>query len=85
MPRVRQVLVEKDVPVPLRDGTTSYADVYRPMEGPPAPVVLVRTRYDKEGSMAVGSVLPGWLKLAERGYAVVVQDVRGRFSSEGGF
>jgi putative CocE/NonD family hydrolase len=85
MPRVQQVLVEKDIPIPLRDGVTTYADVYRPLEGPPAPVVLVRTPYDKEVSMSAVGVLPAWLKLAERGYAVVVQDVRGRFSSEGVF
>ena len=85
MARVRQVLVEKDVPIPLRDGTTTFADVYRPLVGPPVPAVLVRTPYDKEVSMAAVGVLPGWLKLAECGYAVVVQDVRGRFSSEGVF
>ncbi len=82
MARVRRVLVEKDVVIPLRDGVATYADVYRPLDGPPAPVVLVRTPYDKEVVMGLG-VLPNWLKLAERGYAVVVQDVRGRCSSEG--
>ena len=85
MPRVKRVLVEKDVPIPLRDGTTTYADVYRPDEGAPAPVVLVRTPYDKEVSMGGLGVLPQWVKLAERGYVVVVQDVRGRASSEGVF
>jgi putative CocE/NonD family hydrolase len=85
MAAVRQVLVEKNVPIPLRDGVTTYADVYRPHDGPPAPVVLVRTPYDKEVGVAAVGVLPQWLKLAERGYAVVVQDVRGRASSEGVF
>lgn len=85
MSKIRQVLVDKDFPIPLRDGAVTYADVYRPLDGPPAPVVLVRTPYDKEVSMAAVGVLPGWLKLAERGYAVVVQDVCGRFSSEGVF
>lgn len=85
MPKVKRVLVEKDVPVPLRDNVTTYADVYRPLDGPPAPVVLVRTPYDKEVNMGGLGVLPQWVKLAERGYAVVVQDTRGRFSSEGVF
>src|SRR6266508_3163566 len=85
MARVRQVLVDKDVPISLRDGVTTYADVYRPLDGTPAPVVLVRNPHDKEVSMAAVGLLPGWLKLAERGYAVVVQDVRGRCSSEGVF
>jgi uncharacterized protein len=85
MAAVRNVLVEKSVPIPLRDGVTTYADIYRPQDGPPAPTVLVRTPYDKEVSMGGLGVLPQWLKLAERGYAVVVQDVRGRASSEGVF
>jgi putative CocE/NonD family hydrolase len=85
MSNVRRVLVEKDIPIPLRDGVVTYADVYRPLDGPPAPTVLVRTPYDKEVATALVGVVPGWVKLAERGYAVVVQDVRGRFSSEGVF
>ena len=85
MAGVRKVLVEKDVAIPLRDGVLTYGDVYRPLDGPPAPVVLVRTPYDKEVGVAAVGVLPQWLKLAERGYVVVVQDVRGRFSSEGVF
>src|SRR5579871_2069685 len=85
MAAVKRVLVEKNVAIPLRDGVTTYADLYRPVGSPPAPVVLVRTPYDKEVSMGGLGVLPQWLKLAERGYAVVVQDVRGRASSEGVF
>ena len=85
MAAVQQVLVEKNLAIPLRDGVTTYADLYRPLDGPPAPVVLVRTPYDKEVSGGAVGVLPQWLKLAERGYAVVVQDVRGRASSEGVF
>ena len=85
MRQARTVLVEKDVAIPLRDGVTTYADVYRPAGETPVPVVVVRTPYDKEASMGAVGVLPGWLKLAERGYAVVVQDVRGRSSSEGVF
>ena len=85
MAAVNRVLVEKDVVIPLRDGIKTYADVYRPLEGAPAPVVLVRTPYDKEVSMGGLGVLPQWLKLAERGYVVVVQDVRGLASSEGVF
>lgn len=85
MAAVGRVLVEKDVPIPLRDGVTTYADVYRALDGPPAPVVLVRTPYDKEVSTGAVGVVPQWLKLAERGYAVVVQDVRGRASAAGVF
>ncbi len=85
MPHANRILIEKHVPIPLRDGVTTYADIYRPLEGPPAPAVLVRTPYDKEVNMGTLGVLPQWSKLAERGYVVVVQDTRGRASSEGVF
>ncbi len=85
MPHADRVLIEKNIPIPLRDGVTTYGDIYRPFEAAPAPVVLVRTPYDKEVSMGGLGVLPQWTKLAERGYVVVVQDTRGRASSEGVF
>ena len=44
MAKANQVLVEKDVAIPLRDGVTTLADVYRPLTGPPAPVVLAVSR-----------------------------------------
>lgn len=83
---VQRVLVEKNVAIPLRDGVITYADVYRPADGPPTPGLVTRTPYDKE--LFGGSplpVMPSPLKLAERGYAVVVADTRGRYASEGEF
>ena len=62
-----------------RDGITLYADVYRPKSEGTFPVILMRTPYDKSVSWAVG---PAY-ELAAYGYVVVVQDVRGRYSSEG--
>ncbi len=83
---VRSVLVEKNVRIPLRDGVQTYADVYRPADGPPLPAIVTRTPYDTEQSAASTlAVMPSPLKFAERGYVVVVQDVRGRYSSEGEF
>ena len=81
---VSRVLVEKHVTVPLRDGVETCGDVYRPADGPPVPGLVTRTPYDKE---AIGrtAVLPAPLKIAEQGYAVLVVDVRGRFSSQGEF
>ena len=81
---VSKVLVEKHVDVSLRDGVVTRGDLYRPAEGDPVPGLVTRTPYDKE---AIGrtAVLPAPLKLAEQGYAVLVVDVRGRFSSDGEF
>jgi putative CocE/NonD family hydrolase len=66
----------------MRDGVRLSADIYRPETAYKVPVILVRTPYNKD-LYAGHSDFP---KLAaERGYVVIVQDVRGRFASEGVF
>ena len=82
-PRPDRVLVEKNVAVPLRDGVTTYGDLYRPLDIGPVPAVISRTAYNKEAIGQGDGVSP--LKSAERGYAVLVVDTRGRASSEGEF
>jgi uncharacterized protein len=73
--------VERDVAVRMRDGATLRADLYRP-EGPgPFPVLVYRTPYGKR--QARGYTL--FERAVERGWAVVVEDVRGRYASEGDF
>lgn len=84
-PRQFSVVIEKNQEVRLRDGTATYADIYRPMSDEKVPVIVVRTPYDKEILPGPMTLLPSYQKLAERGYAVVVQDIRGRFSSAGEF
>ena len=71
------VTVERNVAAKMRDGVTLRADIYRPKSEGKFPVLLVRTPYDKTGSMGFG------LRAAARGYVVISQDVRGRFESEG--
>src|SRR5919106_1669037 len=73
---------DRNVPVPMRDGTLLYADVYRPAGPGPYPALLQRTPYDKQNA---GLSMPFILRGASSGYAVVVQDARGRFESEGAF
>jgi putative CocE/NonD family hydrolase len=60
-----------------RDGVTLRADIYRPAAEGKYPVLLTRTPYNKDNMAPMGQ------KGAARGYMVVVQDVRGRFTSEG--
>ncbi len=84
MPDKVAITVECNVPVPMRDGTILYADVYRPAAGGPVPVLLTRTPYDKSLVGALGNTLDP-LRAARAGYAVVVQDTRGRWASEGEF
>jgi uncharacterized protein len=83
MPASQALKIETNVAVPMRDGTILYADLYRP-EGPgPYPVLLQRTPYDKTMPLSFNMLDP--LKAAKRGYAVVIQDTRGRYTSEGEF
>ena len=72
----------RDVAVPLRDGIVTRAEAWVP-DGPPGPAILVRTPYLKE--TAVPSPVTDVRLATERGYRVVVQDVRGRGSSGGEF
>src|SRR5450432_372576 len=71
------VTFKPDVAMKTRDGVTLYADIFRPKAGGRFPVLLQRTPYDKNNTVSFG------LQGAARGYVMIVQDVRGRYSSEG--
>ncbi|MGD0683040.1 MAG: CocE/NonD family hydrolase [Terracidiphilus sp.] len=71
------IVVERNVAMQTRDGVTLRADIYRPSGDGTFPVLLQRTPYNKDNTAAFAR------KAAARGYMVVVQDVRGRFASEG--
>jgi uncharacterized protein len=75
------VLARNDVPMKTRDGVTLRADIYHPKSDAKFPVILMRTPYDKSVGWAVS---PAY-QIASHGYVVVVQDVRGRYTSEGEF
>ena len=77
-------ICQSNVMIPMRDGVRLATDIYLPaLNGQPAsgkfPVILERTPYDKAGS---GNVTNGTY-YARRGYVCAIQDVRGRFVSEG--
>ncbi len=69
---------DRTVMVPMSDGTRLATDIYLPKTGGPRwPVRLVRTPYNRviyDGEYGSN---------ADRGYVMVVQDMRGRFDSEG--
>src|SRR5215471_19973392 len=77
-----EYVMEKDVPVPMRDGVTLRADVLRPNRHGRFPVLVYRTPYGKEFALREYST---FRRAVEGGYAVVVQDVRGRYASAGEF
>ena len=77
------VTIVYDVPVQMRDGVVLRADVYRPAGDGPWPVIVARTPYSKTDHYELQFLEP--LLAARRGFIAVVQDVRGRFASEGEF
>ncbi len=69
-----------EVGIPMRDGVRLSANIFRPEAPLRYPTILVRTPYNKGRDIS-----PSYLPFVEHGYAVVVQDVRGRYASEGVF
>lgn len=78
------LLIEKNLRVPMRDGVKLATDVYRPAGDGRHPVVLLRLPYNKE-QPALLFLAGDILRIAQAGYAVVVQDCRGTWQSEGTF
>ncbi len=77
-----RIEIETDCALTSSDGVVLRSDVYRPAGASELPTLVQRTPYDK--SQAVRSDVDV-LRLVRAGYAVVVQDVRGRGGSEGTF
>jgi len=77
------VLIERNVRVPMRDGVSLAADIYRPKAPGRYPVLISRGPYGRASSL---DALPAVMRnLAQRGWVAIAQDVRGRFDSEGEF
>ena len=77
------IIIERDVMVPMRDGVRLAIDVYRPDDGATHPVLVNGHPYDNDHFLATHELLFSPLVAAQRGYAVVVQEARGRAGSEG--
>src|SRR6476660_7413375 len=68
----------KTYEVAMSDGVKLSTDIYLPDKGkPPFPTILLRTPYNKNGNGGTAAAV------ARFGYALVVQDMRGRFASGG--
>src|SRR5262252_1396025 len=79
---VPTVVVRKDVAIPMRDGAVLRADILLPSEEGKFPVLVYRTPYGKDRAPSEWTT---FTRAVTRGYAVVIQDVRGRYASEGEF
>ena len=81
-----QVTAEQGVMVPMRDGVKLWTDIYRPARGSEPlterlPILLQRTPY----VMNEGGLVRQARFFAQRGYVVALQNIRGRYKSEGTF
>src|SRR6478609_3394731 len=72
--------VTRHVMVPVRDGTRLAADLWLPATDEPVPAVLFRTPYGRS-AYDTDALRPQ--QCVEAGFAAIVQDMRGRFDSEG--
>ena len=77
------IKLEKSHMISMRDGVKLSTDLYFP-EGAKEklPVILVRTVYSKNDYVNGYPLLE---ELVKRGYVIAVQDIRGRFESEGDY
>ena len=69
-------------PVKMRDGVTLRADIPSSSRRRQVPVLVYRTPYGKDQAPGQWNTFD---KAVDRGYAVVIQDVRGRYASDGEF
>jgi len=87
--------VRRDVMIPMRDGVKLHTAILVPKGAKGAPILLTRTPYDASGltshaqSSHLGSILEGYDNatdvIVEGGYIRVVQDIRGKYGSEGDY
>ena len=75
-----EMIAEYNIGVPMRDGVDMSTVVYRPDAPGRFPVLLCRTPYGKVAEYCLPDAA-----LVRKGYVVVVQDVRGRYDSDGKF
>ena len=82
-PSQYQTSHEENIKIPMRYGTTPRADITRPEAERRFPVLSERTLYNKE--IGSGNAVGAAEYFASRDYVVIIQDVSGRFASEGDF
>ncbi len=78
------IRIDRNVTIEVRDGTRLRADIYRPNDRQKHPAIFIRTPYNKLRAAGSGGYLDV-LSAVDAGFVVVIQDVRGRFASEGEF
>jgi hypothetical protein len=75
----------QDVMIPMRDGIELHAVILRPTDTQqPLPFLMQRTPYGVDNSTS-DSINAGYTELAQSGYIFVMEDIRGRYKSQGTF
>ncbi len=90
-PRSQFQYLRREVRIPMRDGTKLYTVLVIPRGAGRFPIMLDRTPYSADKSTSRGSfgplpeniLSPAYAELVRAGYIVAVQDVRGKYKSEG--
>src|ERR1700683_4342875 len=87
--------IKRDVMIPMRDGVKLHTMIVIPRGANHAPMLLTRTPYSAKGqtsqaqSSHLGPILEGYDNptevIVEGGYIRVVQDIRGKYGSEGDY
>jgi putative CocE/NonD family hydrolase len=80
---MREIQIQRDHFMDTRDGVRLHSDVYLPPGEGPFPTLLYRVRGSKDSAFITGTLMLNPIVAADRGYAVVVQQVRGRADSGG--
>jgi uncharacterized protein len=80
-PLTRDVVVRRDLRVPMRDGVELLADHWAPRDAGGLPTAVLRSPYGRAGVFGLSLARP----LAERGFQVLIQSTRGGFGSGGDF
>jgi putative CocE/NonD family hydrolase len=75
-----------DTMVPMRDGARLFTVILTPKEATePPPILMLRTPYGTQGWAGTPRFLVAFKELIDDGYVFVIQDIRGRYRSEGQF
>jgi putative CocE/NonD family hydrolase len=78
-PTLQEIRIDRHLPATMRDGVVLYGDLYRPRAEGRFSTLIVRTPYGVQRD----GVHETMIKFAQRGYAILIQDVRGRYESNG--
>ena len=86
-PHRHAVTIRRELKIAMPEGVQLAADLFSPSSSRLYPTILIRTPYGRSQAAGLSGVLPDFIarRFAERGYNVLVQDVRGRFDSQGEF